>query len=249
MHSMRIMFDAYRVNKMPFTSNARSVRGRDGELLYRNTTNFFRPDLDWKKFGNYIKEKYKNVSKINIFNYACSDGSEPMSLVILLREILGQISEKFLPIMAKDIDSNIIYMANSNFVNMDYMDYEVINEHTDGNFNKYFVYPRGGIGIEGDFPVRVRPELSEQIKYSTADIVSDVKNISDKNTILFCRNFWPYIKSSNARETLIQALVNKLQNNGAMVVGNYDEEVDIYKLLCDKGFRQVKDLRNVYEVK
>ena len=244
---MQITFNPAYSYKPGFTSNTRTVRNKSGQLLYRNTTNFFRSDLNWKEFGNFIKEKYKNVDKVNIFNYACSDGSESMSLVILLKELLGADSEKFLPVIAKDIDSTVIYMANSNYVNMDYSDYEAINKLSGGNFGKYFVFPMGGIGIEADSPVRVRPELNGQIKYSTADIRQDIQNIPDKNTILFCRNFWPYIK--DGRAALVQKLAKNLQNNGLLVTGNYDNTVELPELLSLNGFKRVKDLSNVYEIK
>lgn len=233
--------------KPAFASNTRIVRGKDGRLLYRNTTNFFRDDLNWKEFAAFIREKYKNAEKVNVFSYACSDGSEPMSLVILLKEIFGQTSQKFLPVIAKDIDKTVIYFAKSDFVNMDYMDYEVINRYTGGKFDKYFVYPRGGIGFEYEYPVRVNPELNNQIKYSIADINVDTHNITDKNTILFCRNFWPYIKSTEERVNLLHKLTGKLKDNCLLVTGNYDDTVELGKILSEEGFTRVKGLPHVYE--
>ncbi len=232
-----------------FRSNSRIVTNKDGNIVYRNTTNFFRPDLNWKELGKFIIEKYNNSGKVNIICYACSDGSEPMSFAMLLNENLGEKSEKFLPIYAKDIDDTIIYMANSEYVNMDYSDFEEINKFTNGNFGKYFKKPMGGIGIEYNYPVRINPELKKMINFSVADITEDVNNIPSQNTIVFCRNFWPYIKSGSDREKLINNLALKLKNNCTIVTGRYDDTVNLHRLLKEKGFKTIKGLPNVYESK
>ena len=51
---MQITFNPAYSYKPGFTSNTRTVRNKSGQLLYRNTTNFFRSDLNWKEFGNFI---------------------------------------------------------------------------------------------------------------------------------------------------------------------------------------------------
>ena len=229
-----------------FKSNNRTVRDKNGQFLYRNTTSFFREDLIWDKFVELIKEKYKNTDKVNIMCYACSDGSEPMSLAMLLRENFGEEAEKFFPIIAKDIDSTVIYTAKGDYVNMDYADFETINKYTGGNFEKYFKRPLGGIGIEYDYLIRMNPLFKKMINYSIADITKDVSNIPPENTIIFCRNFWPYIESAQERTQLVNNLAQQLKTNCTIVIGNFDDTVETHRLLRANGFRNHK-MTNVFE--
>lgn len=230
-----------------FKSNTRYVTDKAGQVIYRNTTNFFRNDLDWNAFAEFVKNKYKDADKVNVICHACSDGSEPMSLAILLQEKLGHDAAKFFPITAKDLDSTVIYMANGNYINMDYSDFELINKYTNNKFSKYFSYPQRGLGIEDDYPVRIMPELKKQIKFSVADITEDIHNLPARNTILFCRNFWPYLENKSEIYRLAANLASRLKDNCTVVTGFYDNTVALPALLKQEGFKWVAP--NVYETK
>lgn len=237
----------YNTYRPAFGTNTRCVKNKTGQILYRNTTNFFRKDLKWDMFGKFLKAKYKNTAYVNVINYACSDGSEPLSVAILLNEIFGKEAKKFFPLIAKDFDRSVICMAKGDYVNMDYYDYEAINRFTNGKFNKYFKYTTDGIGFKNHYPARVNPYLKKLINFSVADIRTDTQNIPSRNTILFCRNFWPYIKTKEERAQLVRNLALRLQVNCTLITGNYDNIVDISKILIENGFKHVKDLPNVYE--
>ena len=63
-------------------------------------TRMFRSDLDWNLLSYYLENKYKNAQKVNVLNAACSDGSEPYSLAMILdKKISG--GKKFFPIKMK----------------------------------------------------------------------------------------------------------------------------------------------------
>ena len=50
-----------------------------------NSTSFYR--LEWTKNITEVIEKFKNCNKVNVHNYGCSDGSEALSLEMLLLNI------------------------------------------------------------------------------------------------------------------------------------------------------------------
>lgn len=224
-----------------FNSNERVVRNKVGEILYRNTTNFFRSDLDWETLINHINEKYKNIDKVNIVCHACSDGSEPLSIAMLLEERLGEKAEKFFPIQAKDIDDIMIYTAKQGYAPMDLNDVEAINAMTNNKCDKYFKLPRYGVGLD-TVNALINPKLTSKIEYSVADITNDIENLPQENIILFCRNMWPYIYDPG---NLILKIANHIKSNGTIVVGNYDKMSCIHNLLPRLGFKNIHT--NIYE--
>lgn len=232
--------------RLTFQSLSRTVKDSDGKTKYRNTTYFFRDDLNWKLMGNYLAAKYQNADKVNFICYACSDGSEPMSAAIMLREKFGDNAGKFLPLIAKDIDETMIKNASDSRVMIDRYDIDNIKEFTAGSVEKYFDIPSFP---EGDCSVSARPKsfLQGAITFRTADITKDIENIPQKNTVLFCRNFGPYIKPPVERHTLARNLAERLNENCIVVIGDYDGMVSTYTLLEKNGFRRVRHLRNVFE--
>lgn len=240
-----LLFQYYKPNPN-FGSNSREVHDKEGGLMYRNTTVFFRPDLNWNKFGDYIAEKYKDADKVNVVCYACSDGSEPLSILMLLKERLKDDYKKFTPIIAKDIDQSMINSARGEFINMDYYDFKAINELTGNKYDDYFVAPKLGFAI-GSVEVRKRQPLLKDINFSVADITEDIENIPSKNTILFCRNFWPYLESAQERVRVMENISSRLKDNCILVIGDFDLESGVEQIIPALGFQEVSRLGHVYE--
>ena len=229
-----------------FGSNSRALYSKEGKLLYRTTTNFFRPDLDWERFGIFLREKYAHALKVNMLCYGCSDGSETLSILMMLKEFFGKDAKRFLPIVAKDIDKTVLYLAKSGSVEMDYHDHAAINRFTNNKFNDYFEQSNF-VDIIDNIPVKLKAPLKKGIEYSYGNIMDDILSIPRKNTVLFCRNFWPYLKSPQERYKLALDLSSRLQDNCTLVIGSYDRIADVHFILSSAGFRRVKNLTNVYE--
>ena len=66
-----------------------SRKTHDNELKQVSCyTQFFRPDIKWDSFSSYLKERYHGVRMVNVINAACSDGSEPYSIIMALKKNL-----------------------------------------------------------------------------------------------------------------------------------------------------------------
>ena len=229
-----------------FQSNSRVVRDKVGNLLYRNTTNFFRSDLNWEAFVRFLHRKYENASKVNTYCFGCSDGSEPMSLFMLLKEKFPHDNSKFFPIQAKDIDSTVIYAARGSYISLGIYDYTMINMFTGQKFQKYFKMPNMAFG-EDPIPVKKMMDFNRYIQYSVGNISHGISTIPSENSIVMCRNFWPYLRSNSDKLLLARQLAAKLKNNCTVVVGNYDRSAGAHKLLRSVGFIPVDDIPNVFE--
>ena len=67
-------------------------------MVASNSTSFFRRDIDWKSIGSTFDSQFPK-GKVNIYDFACSDGSEAYSLIITLIEQLGEKkAQRFFPI-------------------------------------------------------------------------------------------------------------------------------------------------------
>lgn len=93
-------------------------------LLTINETYFFRDFLQLQSFGehclNEIKEKKKAANPrktLRIWSAACSSGEEPYTIAIILLEMLEDIAEWKVEIIANDIDVNILGKAREGIFN------------------------------------------------------------------------------------------------------------------------------------
>ena len=51
-------------------------RENSTKMVYSNRTFFFRKDLPWTSLAWYIAKQFREAPKVNVYNFACSDGSE-----------------------------------------------------------------------------------------------------------------------------------------------------------------------------
>ena len=241
-----------------FKSSEREVFDENGKVLNRNTTGFFRSDLDWQEFATFLENKYKNVEQPNITIYGCSDGTEAYSLATVLIERTPTFAYKTFPIIAKDIDQHIISKAKSEIIDSEKSDIFAINYHLNGKFNHYF-QTCGTRNPDFDFGLKPKKPLYDKIIFKQANILEDIQNLPNKNNIILCRNMWKYLGKEN-HNYLAQQLYEKTKHNGLVVIGSYDtksefadndlafdtHDVDIDKVLKQNGFRET-NIKKVYE--
>lgn len=233
--------------KYSFQSSSRVVLDDFNRVNYRNTTQFFNYDLDWNKLSAYIADKYQNIDKVNVICQGCSDGSEALSVAIMLKEKFGSDADKFFPIIAKDFDKYIISKAKSDYVEMTLPDMCAIDKFTNGNSSKYFEIPEFQKGHESVY-AKIKPELKNLIKYQVADFTEDMENIPTQNTILFCRNFWPYMLHKHSLSTVATNLASRLKDNSIAVIGSYDQTYcSARRYLKNAGFRESDILGCIFE--
>lgn len=204
-----------------FTSNLREVKDDNGNVIHRNSTWFFRDDLKWNEFGDYLVEKYKDTPKVNVYCYACSDGSEPYSLAMLLISKLGeQGAKKFFPIMAKDYDEEIIKDAKSPFFSVKRWDINRINYFSDGNQDKFIDIIAKN---KTNFVISMKPILQDTVVFEQSDITEDLKSVKTENSVIMARNFWGYLPSELVLDVASE-FANRVGDNSLCVIGKYDED-------------------------
>lgn len=210
-----------------------------------NATHFFRVHINDLYADGIIKKFPKGVK---IFNYACSDGSEPYSLVMLLINKLGfeEARKKYFPIIAKDISPAIIKQAQKGIIGLNEQDEkEIINLLRLKNLNKFFKPVKlDEQPIGDDFKQFWVPDvLRENVVFSKSDICQDAKNPEifkgDKPgpSLLLFRNAM-YHLTNEQQKTLYADLFNNPGFEEGSVCDFYNVENPINNALTElKMFR------------
>lgn len=220
----------------------------EGKFFYKNDTWFYRNGAFWPKLVSFLIDKFKDVPKVNVYCYGCSDGSEPFTFLIqLLSDFDGKYAEKFLPLVAKDRDKNVINkVKNKEYYHVKNDEKDRINIFTKGNYRNFF--SEIDKTLVGAFAF-IKNDLYEKIKFSQADIWKDYKNIKPDNSVVFVRNFWPYLKSEQKRQALLNKLSSRLDKNSFIIIGDFDERGTDFRIenqIMEAGFKPTP-LGYVYE--
>lgn len=249
--SMQINFND---NSLTFHSNGRHYTSPQGCFFGCNSW-LFRDDIDWKKTAAYEANLFKNKDKVNIEMYAASDGSEGYTKIISLYEHFGydnsSAAEKFFPIMAYDVDEEILKAANSGLLKtslVDRINMQVFCE----NYEDYFAKSDKELEISEDLKLqaektlRVKNKLTKNIKFMQGDMFQKISEIKDEsNTILMCRNILGYFLDDKI-EGFIKMASNVLKKGSLFEIGGHDSRVfNIKSCMENNGFREI--LKNVYK--
>lgn len=215
--------------------------GASAVLRHRNDTSFFRNQYFWVDLVKVLRDKYKNCDKVNVFNYACSNGSETYTLIMAMLSQLSEDSKKFFPVIAKDYDEYVIDLAKNGELVISDREISDIESITGEPVEKFFTLD-SFLGRKYASP---KPILKDNAKFQEANILSDVLKLPQDNTVILARNFWPYLHPQ-ARPVLVDRLSERLQENATVVIGTYDVKflLEYYgehlgKMFMDKGFSSV----------
>jgi len=236
-------------NIVRFRANERFVADKSGHLAYKTTTYWYRGDTDWDGLGDYLCSKYKNTDKVNVICHACSNGMEPYSFAMLMKSSHSDYAYKFLPVIAKDIDKNNIIMAKRGHYEISDMDLWTLDYYTKGQYRDFFrLEPSHNYEIYSkSFAFAPNENLRKCVNFEQGDIFEDIENMPSKNTVLFCKNFWPYL-TPEKREILVQKLSAHFDKSCVVITGDYDSgKSNVEELLIKYGFREHILIKNMWE--
>ena len=224
-----------------FNAFKNPIKNKAGLVINRGDTCLFRYDLDYDYFVDFLNRKYKNAEKVNVIDHACSDGEEAFSLVVMMLKMLGREgASKFLPIDARDVVKNHLDYAKKGVYNVHSTEFPRINFFAGRDFFDYFDLS------ENAKTITAKDNIKDLVKFSKHDIMDDIRYMRFDNTVLLARNFWHYLKSGDEYR-LAANLSNKMNRNSTLVIGGYDKEYGVDKLLERFGFVEVPGINNVFE--
>ena len=192
------------------------------ELVYRNDTMFFRDPEFWRKFTDYLEKKFEKIPKANVYCHACSDGSEAYTFAMSMMSKGKEFANKFLPVMARDIDSEAIVKALNNDYMITKKELANISLLTKTSPDKHIRYSRYDFDLQDKTKAEIKSSLREKVQFGIGDIFEDYKNINPDNAIVLARNFWPYIEDLPKRSEFFKKLYDHLNEGSLFVIGNFD---------------------------
>lgn len=193
-------------------------------MVSSNSTQFFRKDFPWENIGKVFENKFPQ-GEVCIHDFACSDGSEAFSLIIALIEQLGEKrANRFFPIIASDIDPEIIRMASSGKISADADDiYKIEKNIKKGNISKYFHVTKLS---ENKFILSPKEILLKNVVFKKESIEDGLDDVDKgNNNIILCRNFWKYLKQEDLAESTWK-LAHKIDDKTLLMIGFFDCSTD-----------------------
>ena len=237
-----------------FGTTYKKVYKDNGELDHESSTHFFVQDIQWNRLFNELTKKYKDTPKVNVYSLACSDGSEALSIAILLLTKLQDKANKYFPIIAVDLDKEIMKLAQSGYIYLSNDDELRINKYTNNNLNKYFertdktyLTDRIGSSDRREFLTlfKIKPILKDKVIFINDNVENFIPTIPDKDNLIFCRNCWPYFFKNEHK--IAKKLSQKTDKNSYLITGDYDFLFCPMKNKNCYGFSMHKELNNVFD--
>lgn len=180
-----------------------------------NVTEFYRNKELFEAFEKQIIEVSKETPNLKIWSAACSIGSEPYTLSMILKN--NQIARA--KIVATDLDLDILKRAREGR----YTKNEVKNV-SDADLAAHFTE------IEKDY--QVKPHLKAPVQFKQHDLLKD--RYEPKCNIIVCRNVTIYFKNE-ARDEVYQRFSEVLEPGGILFTGatetiNFSERFGLKKI-------------------
>lgn len=179
------------------------------ETLTVNVTELFRNPETYASFSkNVLPELFKskgNNKTIRVWSAGCSNGEEPYSIAIMLREFLGISIKRYdISILGTDIDEDSLKKAEKGIYHLKQL--EKIGKE---RIERFFVQNE-------DYMYGVIDEIQNLVKFRYHDMISGPRVFGFD--VIFCRNVTIYFEQA-LQEKLYLNFYNALNDGGYFVMG------------------------------
>lgn len=214
------------------------------KILNANSTYFFRSDIPWNHLANYLNQQFPQ-DKVNIYSFACSDGSEAYSIIIDLISKLGENeASRFFPIIASDVDNEVIEEAKKGEIMASTQDLARISEATKniGGIERFFEIEKLSEEIKPpcndeilSYVLHPKEILRKNVRFECKDIEDALDEIKDGNNFILARNFWKYLSAKKCADVSMK-LRETLNNTDRFMLGKFDYGISTPYFTRELGF-------------
>lgn len=189
------------------------IRADFVDAITTRETLFFRDEspfeaLRHKALPEIIDAKSKSTwaRRLRFWSAACSSGQEPYSLGIVLRELIDDIDDWDVQILATDLSKAALASASKGV----YSDFEMSRGIDPRRRDKFFRKVEGGW--------KICDEVRSMVSFSERNLLQPFTNIGPFD-VIFCRNVAIYFDVP-VKKDLFERLAGVLTQNGALFVGS-----------------------------
>lgn len=215
-----------------FKGYDRTVKDENNFIVHRNTTRMYRQDICWQDFADFLEDYFHGQNQVKVYSFACSDGSEPYSLVTALKSRTSN-PNKFFPVMASDYDSEIIKQAKKGRYELSASEFDSMRKVTNNSWGNYF-------NLIDSRTIEPNGKTKSCVQFKTEDIMDGLDSLQKGPKVIMARNFWPYLKGGD-KEAVIKKLKEKMDKDSILVIGAFDQdEIKFDRELISRGFKEVE---------
>ncbi len=187
------------------------------DALSTNVTHFFREDHHFKFMKDIFlpnlvkKKKAENDKTIRIWSAACSTGTEPYSIAIVVKEFFDSLRDWNLKILATDISTKVLGIGEMAV----YAEKEV-QTVPKAYLAKYFI--KEGRRREGK-NYQVKDDIKNIVVFRRFNLLTPQYPFTRKFDLIFCRNVMIYFDQPT-KNKIVKNFILNLHKSGYLFTGH-----------------------------
>ncbi|WP_242037780.1 protein-glutamate O-methyltransferase CheR [Tolypothrix sp. FACHB-123] len=195
------------------------------ESLVTNETFFFRDRHPFEALKEFVLPELiakRTIERsLNIWCAACSNGQEPYSIAMLIKESFPMLSNWTWKLIASDFSSKVLARATEGRYNQ-----LEIQRGLPKNFrDRYFQ--------QLDSSWQIQPEILQMVEFRQINLL-ECWPIFPKQDVIFLRNVLIYFDTAT-KKALLKKIRHKLNPDGYLFLGNAETTIHL-----DSGFTRVQ---------
>lgn len=175
---------------------------------------------------------------LRLWSAGCATGEEPYSLAILLRELIHDIADWNITLLATDINDDYLAKAKQGV----YRPRSFRNETPDHIQTEWFTDEPDGYHLS--------KTIRDMVHFKKLNLVSDLYPTFENNTtymdVILCRNVTIYFDIATTRE-VVRRFQRSLSSNGWLVVGHAEPHSVLYQGFMPQNFKDTVIYQKVAE--
>jgi chemotaxis protein methyltransferase CheR len=187
-------------------------------------THFFRDAGQFEALRQYVLpqiiKRRRPLRTLRIWSAGCASGEEPYSIAILLRELLPDVDEWSITILATDLNTEALARARKAI----YGNWAFREEQAKELRSRYF--------CKQDGRYRLIPEVQRMVTFNRLNLAEPVYPDYATNTtfmdLILCRNVTIYFAEETTRQ-IVARFYEALINGGWLVVGHSEHSLVTYR--------------------
>ncbi|MEW5958011.1 MAG: CheR family methyltransferase [Chloroflexota bacterium] len=173
--------------------------------------------------------------QLRLWSAGCATGEEPYSLAILLKELLPDLENWHILILATDINENSLVRAQEAI----YSDWSFREARAKTLLPRYFSQiPQGrsrsdsSSHTQGPNRYQLRPDIRQMVRFASLNLIEDNYPALHNNTVsmdlIFCRNVTIYFTQEITRQ-VVKRFYAALNQDGWLVVGHSEPSLVTFR--------------------